>query len=198
MLCLFPPSLCLSFGYESGCSFRSVPSILIAAPRIFGGDLSSLRGVPLALFYVAFGMPIAWLADRSNRRNIVAASLVIWSGFTVLCGMSLTYWQFLFRRIGVGIGEAGATPPSNSIVSDYFPAARRPMAMSIFALGAPIGAWLGADWAGAVAQEYGWRAAFYALGIPGLVLSYYAAVTYVPEARRALRDGRAEREGRHP
>ncbi|HZO20908.1 MAG TPA: MFS transporter [Steroidobacteraceae bacterium] len=129
-----------------------------------------LTGVPLALFYVAFGIPIAWIADRSNRRNIVAASLVIWSAFTVLCGLSQTYWQLLLARIGVGVGESGATPPSTAIVSDYFPAARRPMALSVLALGAPIGAWLGANLAGAVAQAYGWRAAFFALGVPGVIL----------------------------
>src|ERR1700677_2687714 len=74
-----------------------------------------LTGVPLALFYVVFGIPIAWLGDRCNRRNIVAASLVVWSGFTVLCGLSQSYWQLLCGRIGVGFGEAGATPPSTSI-----------------------------------------------------------------------------------
>jgi MFS family permease len=100
------------------------------------GGAAFLTGVPLALFYVVFGIPIAWLADRSNRRNIVAASLIIWSGFTVFCGLSQTYWQLLLGRIGVGVGEAGATPPSTSIVSDCFPADRRPMALSILALGA--------------------------------------------------------------
>ena len=129
-----------------------------------------LTGVPLALFYVAFGIPIAWFADRSNRRNIVAAALILWSALTVFCGLSQSYWQLLLGRIGVGVGEAGATPPSSSIVSDYFPAARRPMALSVLALGAPIGAWLGADLAGAVAQAFGWRAAFFALGAPGLLL----------------------------
>ena len=134
-----------------------------------------LTGVPLALFYVAFGIPIAWLAARSNRRNIVAASLIIWSGFTVFCGLSQTYWQLLLGRIGVGVGEAGATPPSNSIVSDYFTAERRPMALSIMTLGAPIGAWLGADLAGAVAQAFGWRAAFFALGAPGMLLACWSS-----------------------
>jgi MFS family permease len=129
-----------------------------------------LTGVPLALFYVSCGIPIAWLADRSNRRNILAASLVLWSGFTVLCGMSQSYMQLLLSRIGVGVGEAGGTPTATSIVSDCFPAERRPMALSVYALGAPIGAWLGADLAGAVAQVYGWRGAFFALGVPGIVL----------------------------
>ena len=146
-----------------------------------------LTGVPLALFYVVFGIPIAWLADRSNRRNIVAASLVVWSGFTVLCGLSHSYWQLLSGRIGVGFGEAGATPPSTSIVSDYFPAERRPMALSVLALGAPVGAWIGADFAGAVAQAYGWRAAFFALGVPGLLLGALVFLT-IREPKRGQLD----------
>jgi MFS family permease len=146
-----------------------------------------LTGIPLALFYVVCGIPIAWLADRSNRRNIVAGSLILWSGFTVLCGLSLSYWQFLVSRIGVGVGEAGATPPSTSIVSDCFPAERRPMALSVFALGAPIGAWLGADMAGAVAQSYGWRAAFFALGLPGVLLGVLVFLT-IREPKRGRLD----------
>jgi MFS family permease len=146
-----------------------------------------LTGVPLALFYVVCGIPIAWLADRSNRRNIVAVSLVLWSGFTVLCGLSVSYLQFLLSRIGVGVGEAGGTPSSTSIVSDCFPAERRPMALSVFALGAPIGAWLGADLAGAVAQVHGWRAAFFALGVPGVVLGLLVFLT-IREPRRGQLD----------
>jgi predicted MFS family arabinose efflux permease len=146
-----------------------------------------LTGVPLALFYVAFGIPIAWFADRSNRRNIVAAALILWSSFTVFCGLSQSYWQLLMGRIGVGFGEAGATPPSTSIVSDCFPAERRPMALSILALGAPIGAWLGADLAGAVAQAYGWRAAFFALGVPGLFLGVLVFLT-IREPKRGRLD----------
>ena len=155
--------------------------------QLSDGGAAFLTGVPLALFYVVFGIPIAWLADRSNRRNIVAAALIIWSGFTVFCGMSQTYWQLLLGRIGVGVGEAGATPPSTSIVSDCFPAERRPMALSVLALGAPIGAWLGADLAGAVAQAFGWRAAFFALGAPGVLLGAIVLLT-VREPRRGRLD----------
>src|SRR5207237_8051111 len=147
-----------------------------------------LTGIPLALFYVVCGIPIAWLADRSNRRNIVAASLVLWSGFTVLCGLALTYWQFLISRIGAGVGEAGATPPSTSIVSASFPPQRRPMALSVFALGAPIGAWLAADVAGGVAQAHGWRGAFLALGVPGVLLG--AVVVFNLPQPTAGRPGR--------
>lgn len=155
--------------------------------RLTDAGAAFLTGVPLALFYVAFGIPIAWFADRSNRRNIVAAALVIWSGFTLFCGLSQTYWQLLLGRIGVGVGEAGATPPSTSIVSDCFPAARRPMALSVLALGAPIGAWLGADLAGAVAQALGWRAAFFALGTPGVLLGVLVFLT-IREPKRGRLD----------
>ena len=145
-----------------------------------------LTGVPLGLFYVSFGIPMSWLADRKNRRNILAASLIVWSGFTALCGLSRNYWQFLAGRIGVGIGETGGTPPANSIIADYFPADRRPMALGVFALGAPIGAWLGADMAGAVAHAYGWRAAFLALGIPGVIMGTLIYLTIREPARGRL------------
>jgi MFS family permease len=145
-----------------------------------------LTGVPLGLFYVSFGIPMSWLADRKNRRNILAASLILWSGFTALCGLSRNYWQFLAARIAVGIGETGGTPPANSIIADHFPADRRPMALGVFALGAPIGAWLGADMAGAVAHAYGWRAAFLALGIPGVIMGTVIYLTIREPARGRL------------
>ena len=146
-----------------------------------------LTGVPLALFYVSFGIPISWLADRSNRRNILATSLVVWSGFTAFCGLSRNYWQFLLARIGVGVGEAGGTPPCNAIVADYFPPERRPMALGVFALGAPIGAYLGADVAGKVANLFGWRAAMLALGIPGALLGVLVYLT-IREPQRGCLD----------
>jgi len=145
-----------------------------------------LTGIPLALFYVTFGLPISWLADRSNRRNILGISLILWSAFTVFCGRSQTYWQFLLGRIGVGVGEAGGLPPSSAILSDCFPAGRRPMAFTVLALGAPIGAWLGADMAGAVANAYGWRAAFIALGLPGLVAGFLVFLTIREPVRGRL------------
>ena len=147
-----------------------------------------LTGTPLALFYVAFGIPLSWMADRMNRRNILAISLIVWSAFTVLCGRSRNYLEFLLGRIGVGIGEAGGTPPSTAIVSDYFPCDRRPMAMTVLALGAPIGAFLGLNFAGWVANVYSWRMAFIALGIPGLVVGVMVYLT-VREPARGRLDG---------
>jgi len=145
-----------------------------------------LTGIPLALFYVTCGIPLSWLADRSNRRNILSISLIIWSAFTALCGLSRSYSQFLLGRIGVGIGEAGGTPPSTAIVSDCFPPDRRPMAMTVLALGAPIGAYLGYNMAGAVANAYTWRAAFLALGVPGLIVGIVVFLTIREPVRGRL------------
>jgi MFS family permease len=148
-----------------------------------------LTGVPLGLFYVTLGLPISWLADRSNRRNILGLCVLVWSGFTALCGRSQTYLQFLLARIGVGSGEAGGTPTSNSLLADYFPPERRPMAFTVFALGAPLGAWLGADVAGAVANAYGWRASFLALGVPGLLIGLIVLLTIREPVRGGLDAG---------
>ncbi|MEO7787326.1 MAG: MFS transporter [Sphingomicrobium sp.] len=155
------------------------------------GGIAFLTGVSLALFYVTLGIPLSWVADRYNRRNLLAASLIAWSAMTALCGLSRGYWQLLLARIGVGIGEAGGTPACNSIVADYFPASRRPMAMTVFALGAPIGAWMGADMAGAVANAYGWRAAFLALGIPGVIVGALVYFT-IREPVRGRLDARTD------
>jgi MFS family permease len=153
--------------------------------KLSNGDVAILTSTPLAFFYVFFGLVISWLADRTNRRNILAISLVTWSAFTALCGKASGYWQFFWARIGVGIGEAGGTPPSTAIVSDCFPPSRRPMAMTVLGLGAPIGAWLGATFAGDVANAYGWRMAFVALGLPGLALGVlvYLTVKEPPRGR---------------
>ncbi|HSY07673.1 MAG TPA: MFS transporter [Steroidobacteraceae bacterium] len=146
-----------------------------------------LTGVSLALFYVSFGIPLSLLADRLNRRNLIAVSLIAWSGMTMLCGMAASYWQLLSARVGVGIGEAGGTPAASSIISDYFPCGRRPMALTVFSLGAPIGAWVGADLAGRIADAYGWRAVFLALGVPGIIFGAMVYLT-VREPRRGQLD----------
>ena len=155
--------------------------------QLTDAGVAFLTGVSLAFFYVIMGIPLSWIADRYNRRNLLAASITIWSAMTALCGMSQGYMQLLLARIGVGVGEAGGTPSCNSIVADYFPAGRRAMAMTIFALGAPIGAWLGADMAGYVAAEYGWRMAFYVLGILGILLAIVIMLT-IKEPKRGRLD----------
>jgi len=146
-----------------------------------------LSGSALALFYVTIGIPIALLADKANRRNIVVLSLALWSGMTALCGLAQNYIQLMLARFGVGIGEAGGTPPAISILADKFVPEKRPMAFTIFALGACIGSWLGSAVAGDVAQRGGWRAAFLALGIPGLLVALLVRLT-IKEPRRGQLD----------
>ena len=180
----------MMLAYTINIADRYVMSTVLEPIRLELGLTDSgvafLTGVSLALFYVTMGLPLSWIADRHNRRNLLAISMTIWSGMTALCGMSQGYMQLLLARIGVGIGEAGGTPSCNSIVGDYFPADRRAMAMTVFALGAPIGAWLGADMAGAVAADYGWRAAFFVLGIPGIFLALIIFLTIKEPARGRL------------
>jgi len=156
--------------------------------------IAFLTGFALAMFYVTVGIPIAALADRANRRNILAISLAVWSGMTALCGLARNYGELLLARFAVGIGEAGGTPPSTSILADKFPPAARPMALTIFALGACLGSWLGTSVAGAAAERGGWRLAFLVLGIPGLVLAVLVAVT-VREPRRGQLDSHAAESG---
>ena len=157
------------------------------------GGVAFLTGGALGLFYVTVGIWVAVLADRWNRRNILAASLAVWSGITALCGLTHSYLQLLLARFGVGIGEAGGTPPSTSILADKFPPARRPLALTVFALGACLGAWLGSSVAGAAAERGGWRLAFLVLGLPGVVIALIVWLT-VREPRRGQLDSRARTE----
>jgi predicted MFS family arabinose efflux permease len=144
-------------------------------------------GIPLALFYVVMGIPLSWLCDRMNRVKLLAACVAVWSAMTAVTGYTKGYFDLLLARIGVGVGEAGGTPACNAIIADYFPADRRSMAMTVFALGAPIGAWLGSDIAGYVSTEHGWRAAFMVLGIPGILLALVILLT-VKEPERGRLD----------
>lgn len=153
--------------------------------KLTDGGAASL-GIPLALFYVTMGIPLSWLCDRTNRRNLLAASVAVWSAMTAITGFTRGYFDLLLARVGVGIGEAGGTPACNSIIADYFPADRRSMAMTVFALGAPFGAWLGSDLAGYVSTLYGWRAAFLVLGVPGIILAIIIMVTIKEPVRGRL------------
>src|SRR5580704_10317536 len=161
--------------------------VLIMMCLVYTLGIALLTGFAFGLFYVVLGFPLSWLIDRKSRRNIVAACLVLWSVMTAVCGLAQTSLQFFFARVGVTVGEAGGTPGANSILSDYFPATRRAMALTVFALGAPIGAFIGYNVAGIIADHYGWRAVFYALGIPG-VLAGIAVWLTVREPKRGCLD----------
>ena len=153
--------------------------------------LGMLHGTSFALFYATLGIPIALLGDRFNRRNLVAISLAIWSGMTALSGMAANIVHLSLARIGVGIGEAGCSPPAHSMLSDYFPPGRRSSAMGIYSLGISFGimlAYIGGGW---VAQNIGWRQAFFIVGIPGLVLALIVRFT-VREPRRGASEKKAD------
>jgi predicted MFS family arabinose efflux permease len=140
-------------------------------------QLGLLSGFSFALVYITAGIPIAYWADRSNRRNIIAAALTVWSGMTALSGLAQNYSQLLLARIGVGIGEAGGSPPSHSMISDYYPPAQRGTALAIYSTGVHLGVFLGFVAGGLIAQAYGWRIAFMAVGVPGIVLAVLLLLT---------------------
>jgi MFS family permease len=134
-------------------------------------QLGLLTGLTFAIFYTFFGIPLAWLADRTRRVPIIACACAIWSLFSVACGFATSFVTLALARVGVGIGEAGGSPPSYSLISDYFPPARRGLALAIYSLGVPFGMGLGAAVGGRMGAAYGWRAAFLAVGLPGLLIA---------------------------
>ncbi|MBL8267312.1 spinster family MFS transporter [Steroidobacter sp.] len=150
-------------------------------------QLGLLSGLAFAAFYSTLGIPIARLADTRNRVNIITASIVVWSAFTVVSGMAKNFWHLLFARIGVGIGEAGCSPSAYSIISDYVEPKKRATALSIYSMGVYGGSALGFLVGGLVAHEYGWRAAFYTVGLPGLIVAIILKLT-VKEPPRGFSD----------
>ena len=153
-------------------------------------QLGLLTGFAFAVFYTFAGLPIASLADRSNRRNIVAISLTIWSGMTAISGLAQNYWQLLAARIGVGIGEAGGSPPSHSMISDIFPPEKRASAIGFYSTGISIGILFGFLFGGWLNEFFGWRVAFFVVGIPGVLLALVLYLT-VPEPVRGLAENKA-------
>ena len=133
--------------------------------------LGLLTGLAFAIFYVTVGLPIAWLADRGNRQKIIVWSITVWSIMTVLCGMAQNFWQLALARVGVGAGEAGAIPPAQSLIADYYPPEQRAGALGIYMMSSMAGYILGMVAGGWVAQHYGWREAFIVIGLPGLLLA---------------------------
>jgi predicted MFS family arabinose efflux permease len=153
-------------------------------------QLGLLTGFAFAVFYTFAGLPIASLADRSNRKNIVAISLTIWSGMTAISGLAQNYWQLLAARVGVGIGEAGGSPPSHSMISDIFPPEKRASAIGFYSTGISIGILFGFLFGGWLNEFFGWRVAFFVVGIPGVLLALVLYLT-VPEPIRGLAENRA-------
>ncbi len=139
--------------------------------KITDTQLGLLGGLSFAVLYTLLGIPIARLAERWNRVSIISIALVVWSGFTIACGFAGNFVSLLIMRVGVGVGEAGCSPPSHSLISDYFEPKRRATALSIYAFGIPLGGMIGAVAGGWLAKSFGWRVAFMVVGAPGVILA---------------------------
>lgn len=149
-------------------------------------QLGILKGFAFAVLYTTLGIPIARLADRTSRVNIVAISLALWSSFTAISGAATNFIQLALARVGVGIGEAGGSPPSHSLISDYFPKENRAGALAVYAMGIPIGvsfAYLGGGW---LTETFSWRVALVVVGLPGVAMAILLKLTVREPERGAL------------
>jgi len=136
-------------------------------------QIGLMTGLAFALFYTVLGIPIARFADRetTNRPRLIAVALGVWSAMTALCGLAQNFVQLLLARIGVGVGEAGCTPPAHSLISDIVPPEKRASALAFYSLGIPVGTLLGMIIGGTLADYVGWREAFVIVGLPGVALA---------------------------
>ena len=170
---------------------RTIMSVLVPEIRADLGlndrHLGILMGPAFAIVHIAAGLPIARLADRSSRRNIIAAGLFAWSLLTMAQGLARNFGQLLVARMGVGIGEAAGAPPSHSLLADYAPPEKRARALSILQVGSMCGMGLGMVFGGWVNEIWGWRVAFIAVGVPGIALAVVVRLT-LREPPRGISD----------
>lgn len=150
-------------------------------------QLGLLTGFAFAIFYVSVGIPIARWADVGNRKNIISLAIAVWSGMTALSGLTQNFFQLLLARIGVGVGEAGGSPPAHSIISDYYPPEKRATALSFYSTGVYIGILLGFLIGGWINHTFGWRMAFFVVGIPGFLVALLVRFT-IREPKRGQSD----------
>jgi predicted MFS family arabinose efflux permease len=184
----------LLFGAIYMCNFidRMIISV-VGEPirREFGLSdlqLGIMGGAAFALFYGGIGIPLARLAERINRVGIVATATALWSVMTMLSGVAGNYTHLLLARMGVGIGEAGFTPPVVSMIADRFSAEKRATVFSLIAVGVSVGGAVGALGGGWIAQNHGWRTAFFVMGAPGIVLALLLWLTIKEPARHNAGD----------
>lgn len=147
-----------------------------------------LTGLAFALFYSILAVPFGRLADRCNRRNLIAWCCAGWSMATGLCGMAMGFWSLTAARVGVAVGEAGSTAASTTMIADVYPPEQRSRAMSVFSLGPHLGSLVGLGVGAWIAQHYGWRSAFLWLALPGVLVALLLRLT-CREPERGLRTG---------
>ncbi len=151
-------------------------------------QLGLLSGFAFSVLYGTLGIPIAWLADRTSRRNIIAVAVGLWSAMTCLCGLATSFTTLFAARVGVGIGEAGGTAPAYSLIADYCPPRYRSRVFAILNSAVPIGVFTGLLIGGLVAARYGWRAAFAIVGLPGIAVALLVRAT-LREPQRGASEG---------
>jgi MFS family permease len=155
-------------------------------------QLGLMGGIAFALFYSGLAIPIAWLADRRSRVNIIAGSVALWSAFTALCGLAQNFWHLFLARMGVGIGEAGGVAPSYALISDFYPKEKRGRALAFFSLGIPIGSALGVFFGGWIASHLDWRSAFLIVGLAGLPAALLVKLLVPEPVRGGFDEGPSE------
>jgi MFS family permease len=179
----------LSAGFVLNSLDRNIIAVLLEPiGREFDASdtqLGLLTGLAFAAFYSTLGIPIAALADRTSRRNVLASSILLWSIATVLCGLAASFALLMLARVGTAVGEAGGTPPSHSLISDYFSSERRATALAVYSLGAPVGAALAGMWGGYGNEWLGWRMTIVLAGLPGLLLAPLVFLTIAETPRAA-------------
>ena len=185
----------LTVVYVSNFVDRQVINVLaqyiIEDLELSDGQFGMLSGLAFAAIYTTLGIPIARWADISNRRNIIAIAVTVWSLMTALCGAAQNFTQLFMARFGVGIGEAGGSPPSHSIVSDIFPAEQRATALSIYSLGVYGGILVGTVGGAYLVQMFDWRTAFIVVGLPGGLLALVVRFA-IKEPPRGMAEARKD------
>ncbi|MGB0619778.1 MAG: spinster family MFS transporter [Myxococcota bacterium] len=148
-------------------------------------QLGLLTGPAFAAIYVTAGIPVAYWADRANRKNIISLAVAVWSGMTVLSGTANSFWQLFAARFGVGLGEAGGSPPAHAMISDYYPPEERGAALGFYSAGLHFGIVLGFLIGAFVEQAFGWRYAFMVVGAPGVIFAaiFFLTVKEPPRGR---------------
>jgi|ETNmetMinimDraft_12_1059888.scaffolds.fasta_scaffold28960_2 MFS family permease len=180
--------LALSYGFS--VMDRQIMSIVLEALRLefalSDTQLGFLSGLAFAVLYAVLAVPIARFADHHSRVNIIAIAVGIWSLVTAVCGATQNFTQLLLARVGVGVGEAGGTAPSHSLISDYYSVNERSMAISVFSMGATLGSLVGLLMGGFIVEHYGWRMVFVIAGLPGILLAILFKLTVKEPPRGAF------------
>ena len=142
-----------------------------ASLHLSDAQFGAIGGTAFAILYSVLGVPLALLADRVGKTRVIAGSLVVWSGFTALCGTAVGFWSLFLSRLGVGVGEAGGVAPSYALIADYFPVQRRARALAIYSMGIPIGLGSGVLLGAYIAALVNWQTAFVTVGIAGILVA---------------------------